>query len=132
MHKIKLLIIAIAMLFLTGCGTTAQVAENYSDLTACGDFPTSMGDGGPSARFFVCRNIDTGDCYYKTSYFEQINGCDPKFSDSNPYGNNECFKSLLNVYDFNGNVVENESENYRPKDNCTNTEQNYFESKIKK
>jgi len=111
---------------------TPVVNINKADLTACGDFTRSSGDGGPTSRYFVCRNINTGDCYYKTSYFEQIKGCDPKFSDDNPYGNEECFKNLVDVYDFNGNLIEKGKDDYRAEDSCANTEQQYFESKIKK
>jgi hypothetical protein len=108
------------------------VVTDKTDLSVCGDFPRSSGDGGPTSRYFVCRNINTGDCYYKTSYFEQIKGCDPKFSDDNPYGNEECFQSLVDVYNFSGTLLEKGKDIYRAEDNCANTAQQYFEAKIKK
>lgn len=111
---------------------TPVVTNDKTDLTACGDFPRSSGDGGPTSRYFVCRNINTSACYYKTSYFEQIKGCDPKFSDDNPYGNEECFQSLVDIYNFSGSLLEKGKDGYRAEDNCANTTQQYFESKIKK
>ncbi len=111
---------------------TKVAVMDKTDLKACGDFPRTSGDGGPTSRYSVCRNINTGECYYKTSYVEQIKGCDSKFSDDNPYGNDECFKGLVDVYSFNGSIFEKGKESYRPEDSCANTEQKYFESKIKK
>ncbi len=106
--------------------------ENKTDLAACGFFPQVSGDGGPTSRYFVCRNVNTGDCYYKTSYFQQIKGCDPKFSDDNPYGNEKCFQNLIDIYNFSGTLVEKGKSSYRTEDNCAVTEQKYFESKTKK
>ncbi|MFA5175493.1 MAG: hypothetical protein WC430_03725 [Patescibacteria group bacterium] len=111
---------------------TPDTTNHNTNLTACGDFPRSSNDGGPTSRYFVCRNINTGNCYYKTSYFEQINGCDPKFSGDNPYGNEECFQSLVDVYNFSGTLLEKGKDGYQAEDNCANTTQQYFEAKIKK
>ncbi len=106
--------------------------EDTTDITVCGDVPRVSGDGGPTSRYAVCRNKDTGDCYYKTSYMKQIDGCDPAFSDENPYGNDECFTSVEDVYQFSGALLEKEKQQYRSEDTCVLTEQQYVESKIKK
>ena len=125
-------IVTYAGVYILQYKTTLVNTAAKTDLAACGTFPRTTGDGGPTSRYFVCRNTNTGDCYYKTSYFEQIEGCDPKFSDNNPYGNAECIKDLVDVYNFNGNLLEKGRNIYRPEDGCANTEQKYFESKIKK
>jgi len=105
--------------------------ENKSDLAACGDFPRIEAGGGPTSYFDVCRNADTGDCYYKKIYFKQISGCDPQFSDENPYGREECFKHVSDIYNAKGSKTEREQEGYRQTDNCASTSQQYFDSKVK-
>ena len=126
MHKIKLLVAAIAMLTLVGCGAATPVAQDYSDLTACGDFQTSSSDGEATSRYYVCRDANDGQCYYKKTYFEQIPSCDPEF-DKNPYGKDECFESKTALYSFNGIPLESSTNS---NDTCATTTQNYFESKV--
>ncbi|HOX97079.1 MAG TPA: hypothetical protein PL066_01835 [bacterium] len=135
MTKVKFLIIFVAIFGLSACGTATDttnttatpVSENYSDLTACGDFETASNDGGgPNSYYFVCRNATDGQCYYKKTYFEQIDGCDPEF-DTNPYGKEECFENKTALYNFNGQIGENIATG---NDNCAATTQAYFETKI--
>ena len=123
MIKIKLFLATVIIFALAGCGT-----QNYSDLTACGTFPTSTGDGDVGSRYFVCRNANDGQCYYKEAYSEQIKGCDPEF-DKNPYGKEECFESKAALFTFEGSPSESDIANSN--DNCDLTTQVYFESKVK-
>ena len=127
MNKMKFLIVAIVALALAGCGTTTPVAQDYSDLTVCGDFPTSSGDGGPTSRYFVCRDANDGQCYYKKTYFEQIPGCDPEF-DKYDYGKEECFENKAALYTFDGTLSQSIANS---DDSCAATTQTYFESKVK-
>lgn len=127
MYKMKLLVVAVAMFALAGCGTAAPVAQTYSDLTACGSFPTSTGDGGPTSRYFVCRNSNDGQCYYKKTYSEQIQGCNPGF-DKNPYGKEECFESKTALFTSTGSPSQSSAANTN--DNCAATTQTYFDSKV--
>jgi len=110
---------------------TTTVTDN-NDLSVCGDFPIASGDGeARMTRYYVCRDSGLGDCYYKKIYYGQIDGCDPEYTDENPFGNMECFSKMSDVYGFDGVLTESKKENYQVKDNCQITEQNYFESKIK-
>ncbi|QQR84040.1 hypothetical protein IPJ72_02490 [Candidatus Peregrinibacteria bacterium] len=126
MYKMRFLVVAITMLALAGCGKATPVAQDYSDLTACGDFTTSSGDGGPTSRYFVCRDANNGQCYYKKTYFEQIPGCDPE-SDKNPYGKEECFENKTALYSFNSATSQSTTNS---NDSCAATTQTYFESKV--
>lgn len=122
----RFLLVAVAMLVFTGCSITTPVAQDYSDLTACGDFVAFDGDGGPTSRYFVCRESSAGECYYKKTFLEQIPGCDPEF-DKNPYGKEECFKSETSVYAANGQPSQRA---VLSNDTCAATTQTYFESKV--
>jgi hypothetical protein len=97
--------------------------------SASENFSASQG-GGPTTQYAICRNADNGDCYYKKTFFEQIPGCDPEVSDENPYGKEECFKSVANIYGATGNLTQEKVETYRQADNCGATTQQYFDSKV--
>ncbi len=143
MLKIKHLVAVFTIIFLSGCSMATPktqdksnpidnkptpVTQDYTDLSACGDFPTSTGDGGPTSRFHVCRDASSGQCYYKKTYQEQISDCDPEF-DKYDYGKDECFKSKTAFYSANDNSVQR-TENGN--DNCAITTQSYFDSKVSK
>ncbi len=106
---------------------TAPRVQNYSDLSACGNFPAASSDSGPTTRYSVCRNSESGECYYRKGYYEQISGCDPEF-EKNPYGKEECFMSKVALFSVEGKVLNNKEN---PKDTCAPTTQKYFESKVK-
>lgn len=122
----KFILVVVAMFAFAGCGTITPVANNYEDLSVCGDFPVATGDGGPTSHYFVCRNANDGGCYYKKTSFEQIPGCDPEF-DKYDYGKEECFSNKTATYTLEGNLLET-TENVN--DKCSATTQTYFESKV--
>jgi hypothetical protein len=132
MTKLKIILALSALVLLPGCGIFSPAVKNYSDLSACGSFPATSGDGGPTSRYFVCRSAKTGDCYYKKAYQAQVPGCDPEF-DKNPYGKEECFENKADFYGWDGKVSES-GAGVREKsgDACGITTQDYFESKTGK
>ena len=98
--------------------------DDYSDLSVCGDFPRSNG-GGPTSMYFVCRSLSDGECYYKKTYFEQIEGCDPEF-DIYDYGKEECFETKYLMYGMDGVTLEAVPAE---EDFCDLTLQSYFKEK---
>ena len=134
---ISFIILTISLVFLTACNLTSKnedekvILEDKSDLTVCGDFPVFSGDGDAGAKYQVCRNTETGECFYNKGYSEQIDGCDPEFDpDTNPYGNNECFEWLNDIYNSDGNLTEKGLKALNENLKCQTTYQDYFESKV--
>ena len=111
----------------------------YYDVYECGNFPTLEGDGGPTSRYYVCRDAHTGDCSYQKTYSQIIEGCDPEFdAETNPYGNPECFDTLADVYSPEGELLLAKSKNLPSVTayplastdlNCVPTSQAFFETK---
>lgn len=136
MKKIAVLTLLISLMIigLAGCKTDqteeaqppADRGISKSDLSVCGDFPRSIGDGGPTTRYSVCLDIATGNCFYKKAYQQPIEGCDPEISDENPYGNDECFETVTDTYNADG---KSDTAFIGKKANCQMTTQDYFESK---
>jgi len=121
MKKIISSIIITLFIFigLTGCKSDkADKVDNRgvskSDLSVCGDFP-QFSDNGDDAdsKYFVCRDINNGKCFYKQSY---------QSSD----------EDLVDTYDFDGKLDKKgkSPEDIGKKANCQMTTQEYFESKI--
>ena len=97
----------------------------------CGDFPRSSGDGGPTSRYSVCLNVQNQTCYLKKDYQKQITGCNPRFNDENPYGDDNCFESLIDAYDTTGKRMVAGVKEYRTADSCEPTTQQYFDAKVR-
>jgi hypothetical protein len=106
---------------------SAAAKQDPTDLSSCGEFPTSDGDGGPTTRYFVCKTSQTGNCYYKKTSQEQIPGTDPNFAE-NPYGDADSFTTVTKAYSFTGEPI---LQKLNEKDFCELTTQDFFETKVK-
>ena len=130
MHKMKLFVTAITLLALAGCSTPTPVTQNYSDLTACGNFPEWPGGHGGTNMYYVCRDSDDGSCYYKKLRQVDIEGCEYD-KDQYPYGKPECLKGLADLYDANGKPTQSNLEtDALTDDSCATTTQPYFKTKV--
>lgn len=126
-----IVILAIFALFIALGIIFGGKGENKSDLAACGDFPKVAHPSGMASYSDVCRNADSGECYYKKMHAQLIPGCDPAFSNENPSGKPECFKMVSDIYDVKGTQTQKGQETYRPTDNCAGTSEQYVDSKLK-
>ncbi|MCF6276909.1 MAG: hypothetical protein L3J07_03645 [Candidatus Magasanikbacteria bacterium] len=116
--------------FLMSENTNVRTSDK-TNLSVCGNFPSHSGEDSISSSYFVCRDVIVGFCYYKNSYFEPIANCDTEVG-TNPYGNPTCFKSVVDIFDFNGEIQERGTDaNTKEQDVCGLTTRSYFESKMK-
>lgn len=105
--------------------------EDKTNLSVCGNFPTHSGEDELTSEYFVCREIVSGDCYYKTNYLEPIPNCKVS-GDTNPYGNPTCFKNVADVFDFSGVIQQRGVDaSSKERDVCALTTKSYFDSKMK-
>ncbi len=129
MKTLFLPLIASTILLLgAGCTNTQSGVLSYSDLAACGDFPTTTADGGPTQRYFVCREAESGDCYYKRSRFVDTGMADCA-SDDAPYGNDECYRTVYDLYGSDGQSLQSAITEVSKSDVCGQTTQDFFLSK---
>lgn len=140
MYRIKLVLglFFVCLLIFSGCvlqkGESIEKETNKQpekitkefDISKCGDFPFSSGDGGPGSKYMVCINKKSGECFYRKAFDKLIEGCDPEF-DKYFYGKEECFESDNEDYDFTGKLIKTENKDIE----CKATIQSYFESKVK-
>ena len=108
----------------------ATKVEDKTNLSVCGNFPNNSGEDKLGSEYFVCREIVSGDCYYKTNYLEPIPNCKVA-GDTNPYGNPTCFRSVADIFDFGGIIKERGvGSSAKERDVCALTTKSYFDSKM--
>ncbi len=115
----------------TSTPSTTSPPRASSVREVCGDFPIGVDGGGPTSRYHVCMNTQDQTCYLRKTYQKQRAGCNPNFSDKNPYGDDSCFDVLTDTYTMQGRVIKTEVADFRSEDSCEPTTEAFIEAKTR-